>query len=185
MNLQRHTEPTASGFAILHGNLAPEGSVIRLEGLDRTRFDARARVFDDVTVAVAAIMNRAIVAGDMIVYKASILDGTEGAEDISAAIVAAGLKGVGLMVDVAIGACPSNPVIGHVAPSAAKGGPISRLREGDTISIDIEARSITAKLEAEIIPVNGAPKGKKSFGALEKYQRLVSQPDAGQDSNHP
>lgn len=174
MNAQTPTTAISAGFAILHGNVAPEGCVIRLEGIDAERFDGRARVFDDVTKAVEAIMNRHIISGDMIVFAASIHGGTVAAEDISSAVLAAGIKNVSLMFDTAIGNCPSNPIIGHVAPAASKDGPIAYVREGDIIAVDIAARTITARFDIDARRDKAAPQAKKTFAPLEKYQRLVS-----------
>jgi dihydroxy-acid dehydratase len=174
MNAHTSITETPAGFAILHGNIAPDGCVIRLEGVAGLRFEGRARLFDDVTKAVEAVMNRHIIAGDMIVFSASLFGGTTAAEDISAAVLASGIKNVSLMCDSAIGNCPSNPLIGHVAPSAAKGGPIALVREGDTIVVDIAARTIHARFDMDARKDRATPPAKKAFGPLEKYQRLVS-----------
>jgi dihydroxy-acid dehydratase len=170
------------GLAILQGNLAPEGCVIKLPPGGKLSHRGPARVFDDEESALAAVLGGAIASGDVVVIRFVGPVGGPGMPEmlaVTGAIVGAGLAGeVALLTDGRFSGASHGFVVGHIAPEAACGGPLACLREGEWVEIDVAARRIStdAPIE-ERIPrsqVRDPPSG--VFG---KYARLVSSASQG------
>lgn len=171
--------PTASGFAILHGTLAPEGCVVRLEGFDSEVFDGPARVFGSSAEALAAIRAGRVRSCDIMIIRHDDSAGmvsTSGLDDISAALGQAGADRVTVITDGRTGST-AGAFIGNVAPSAASRGPIAYVNDDDIIHIDIAGRRIDVLADIDLRRSAKAKKpGAQTFGAgaLEKYARLVT-----------
>ncbi|MFH0762741.1 MAG: dihydroxy-acid dehydratase [Candidatus Omnitrophota bacterium] len=177
------------GIAVLYGNLAPCGAVVKQSAVNAKmmKFNGRARIFNREEEAMAAILARKIKRGDCIVIRYEGPAGGPGMREMLAptsAIVGLGLSdSVALITDGRFSGGTKGPCIGHVSPEAAAGGIIAILKEGDIISIDIPARKLEVKLsKAEIEkrfknwrPV--APKIKTGY--LARYSRMVSSADKG------
>jgi len=177
------------GIAILHGNLAPDGAVVKQSGVSAKmmRFTGRARVFNQEEEAMQAIMNNKIKPGDCIVIRYEGPAGGPGMREMlapTAAIVGMGLSdSVALITDGRFSGGTKGPCIGHISPEASSGGPIAIIKDGDKITIDIPQRKIEVGLsQAEIkkrfknwkaIP----PKIKTGY--LSRYCRLVASADKG------
>jgi dihydroxy-acid dehydratase len=174
-------QPTG-GLAILHGNLAPEGCVVKISGHERPYHRGPARVFDSEEAAMAAVTGRAIQAGDVVVIRNEGPAGGPGMREmlaVTAAIVGEGLgESVALLTDGRFSGATRGLMVGHVAPEAVHGGPIAAVADGDPITIDIAARRIDVELdEAEIARRATAyrpPEPPYRNGVLAKYARLVS-----------
>jgi dihydroxy-acid dehydratase len=142
------------GFAILRGNLAPDGCVIKLAGHGRTRFRGPARVFDREPAAFEAVQQRRIRAGDIVVIRYEGPRGGPGMREmlaVTAALVGQGLGDeIALVTDGRFSGATHGFMIGHVCPEAADGGPLALLTDGDPLTIDVEAGvlSVDADLEA-------------------------------------
>lgn len=166
------------GFAILRGNLSPEGCVVKLAGPGRERHQGPARVFDDEASAFAAVQSGAIRKGDVVVIRHEGPAGAPGMPEMLA--VTAALMGRGLGDDVALitdgrfSGATRGLMVGHVAPEAARGGPIALLREGDTVVIDVDAGTLgtDANLDARRAAWV-APPPRATRGVLAKYASLV------------
>jgi dihydroxy-acid dehydratase len=174
-------------LAILKGNLSPEGSVAKITGLKSPKITGPARVFDDEQSALAAIMARKIVAGDVVVLRYLGPKGAPGMPEMLAptsALVGQGLgESVGLITDGRFSGGTWGMVVGHVAPEAHAGGLIALVEEGDTITID--ATTLTLHLhvsDAEIAARRGrwvAPQPRYTRGVLAKFARNASSASLG------
>jgi len=170
------------GLVILKGNLAPEGCVIKVAGHERLQHSGPARVFEREEDAFAAVANRRINHGDVVVIRNEGPRGGPGMREmlgVTAALVGAGLgETVALLTDGRFSGATRGLMAGHVAPEAAVGGPIALVREGDTISIDIPGRALTLEVpEAEIAArrLDWAPPAPRyATGVFARYARLVS-----------
>jgi dihydroxy-acid dehydratase len=168
-------------IVILHGNLAPQGAVAKVAGLKRSKITGPARVFDGEEACFAALQDRKIKAGDVIVIRGEGPIGGPGMREmlsITAAIVGQGLgDSVGLITDGRFSGGTHGLVVGHVAPEAWVGGPIALVRDGDTITIDAEAKKVEAHLDAaELARRQQAfklPEPREKRGVLAKYARTV------------
>ena len=170
------------GLLILRGNLAPEGGVIKVAGhLEHEPYTGKARVFDSEEDAFDAIKAKQIVAGDMVVIRYEGPKGGPGMREmlaVTAALVGQGLGDkVALLTDGRFSGATRGLMVGHVAPEAAVGGPIAALREGDTVTIDVEKRRLDvgitdAELERRLKEWTPPP-AKHTTGALAKYAKLV------------
>jgi dihydroxy-acid dehydratase len=173
---------STGGLVILRGNLAPEGCVIKVSGIDRKFQEGPARVFDCEEDAMHAVTGGHIKAGDIVVIRYEGPRGGPGMREmlgVTGAIVGAGLgDSVALMTDGRFSGATRGFMVGHVAPEAANGGPIAAVREGDSIRIDIEKRSIELKIAEEELKRRLAawdpPAVKYSSGVFAKYIKLVS-----------
>ena len=170
------------GFAILRGNLAPAGCVIKLSGHARTRHVGPARVFDSEEAVFAAVQAGAIRPGDVIVIRFEGPAGGPGMREmlaVTAALVGQGLGDeVALITDGRFSGATVGFMIGHVSPEAALGGPLARIREGDRVVIDVVARrlDVEAKLDArEPVP----PPRARPRGVLGKYAATVRSASEG------
>jgi dihydroxy-acid dehydratase len=174
-------KPTG-GLVILFGNLAPEGCVVKIAGYGRTVHEGPARVFDCEEDAFAAVQAGRIRAGDVVVIRYEGPRGGPGMREmlgVTGAIVGAQLgEAVALLTDGRFSGATRGLMAGHVAPEAAVGGPIALLEDGDRITFDVEARTLTAALsEAEWTARRDRwrpPAPRMTAGVLAKYARVVS-----------
>ena len=172
--------PTGT-LAVLKGNLATEGSVVKTGGVTRLKHTGPARVFDSEEAAAQAIANREIQAGDVLVIRYEGPRGGPGMREmlsVTAALVGQGLgEQVALMTDGRFSGATHGLMVGHVAPEAAVGGPIAVLRDGDAITVDVEARRLDVAASADEMADRlreWKPADAHLTGALGKYARLVS-----------
>jgi len=178
------------GFGILYGNLAPEGCVAKLAGHGEFSFTGPARVFENEQAAFAAVQGRKINAGDVIVIRNEGPSGGPGMREmlaVTAALVGQGLdNSVALMTDGRFSGATYGFMVGHVAPEAARGGPIALLREGDTITIDVDQRSIHTNADLDSRRAGWQPRQRQyNSGALAKYAFLVSSASQGAVTSFP
>src|SRR5882757_660759 len=179
-------KPTG-GLVILKGNIAPEGCVIKVAGHNFVTFSGPARVFDDEETAFAAVENKSIKAGDVIVIRYEGPKGGPGMREmlqVTAALIGAGLgDSVALLTDGRFSGATHGFMAGHVAPEAANGGPIAAINDGDIVSFDIPKRTLTVKLtDAEIqrrLSTWKAPQPRFTSGVMAKYALLVSSSSLG------
>ena len=174
-------------LAILRGSLAPDGAVIKIAGMGSTRFVGKARVFDAEEAAFDAISKRKIVEGDVVVIRYEGPKGGPGMREmlaVTAALVGQGLgEKVAMVTDGRFSGATRGFMVGHVAPEAMVGGPISLVKDGDTIELDIKK----GKVELEISKAEIRKRQKKwkpikphyVSGALAKYASLVSSASEG------
>ena len=175
------------GLAILHGNLAPDGCVVKLAGHARRRHTGPARVFESEEGAFEAVTHGWIEAGDVVVIRNEGPAGGPGMREmlaVTAAINGAGLgEHVALLTDGRFSGATHGFMAGHVAPEAARGGPIAAVRDGDEITIDVDTRRLDVALEdAEIaarVAAYVAPHNPDMTGVLKKYARDVSSASHG------
>jgi dihydroxy-acid dehydratase len=175
-------KPTG-GFAILHGNVAPDGCVVKLAGHERRRHVGPARVFGGEEAAMAAVLAKEIVAGDVVVIRGEGPAGGPGMREmlaVTAAIVGEGLgESVALITDGRFSGATHGFMAAHIAPEAVRGGPIGALQDGDELSIDVDARRIDVALTDEQIAERlrsyapPARDGERLEVAIAKYAKLV------------
>ncbi|MFQ5880386.1 MAG: dihydroxy-acid dehydratase [Dehalococcoidia bacterium] len=174
-------EPVGT-LAVLRGNLAPEGAVIKTSGGVNRQHTGPARVFDCEEEAFAAISRREIKEGDVVVIRYEGPKGGPGMREmlaVTAALVGQGLgEKVALITDGRFSGATHGLMVGHVAPEAAVGGAIALLRDGDVVTMDIDKRRLEVSLPAEELNRRRqewqAPQPRYTAGALAKYTRLVS-----------
>ncbi len=177
----------AGGLAILRGNLAPEGAVVKLAGTERTGQTGPARVFESEEECFKAVKAQEIQPGDVIVIRNEGPAGGPGMREmlqVTAAIVGEGLgEEVALLTDGRFSGATRGLMIGHVAPEAAKGGPIAALRDGDQVTIDVAARTMSVDLSdeeiAERVAAYEPPEPAYTSGVLAKYAKSVGSASAG------
>ena len=177
------------GLQILWGNLAPDGCVVKRSAVaeEMLRHTGPARVFDGEEDAIAAIYAGKIVPGDVVVIRYEGPSGGPGMREMlnpTSALAGMGLdKTVALITDGRFSGASRGASIGHVSPEAAAGGPICLVQEGDSITIDIPAASITLEVSEEELSrrraVWEAPEPKVKTGWLSRYARMVSSADLG------
>jgi dihydroxy-acid dehydratase len=178
------------GFGILYGNLAPQGCVAKLAGHGEFRFRGPARVFESEDDCFRAVQAREIKTGEVIVIRNEGPRGGPGMREmlaVTAALVGQGLDtSVALMTDGRFSGATYGFMVGHVAPEAARGGPIGLLHDGDMITIDVDARRVDtdADLEARRADWRPRPHAYPS-GALAKYAYLVSSASEGAVTSFP
>jgi dihydroxy-acid dehydratase len=179
--LDEPLKPTG-GFAILHGNVAPEGCVVKLAGHERRKHTGPARVFEREEAAMAAVLAKQIEPRDVIVIRNEGPAGGPGMREmlaVTAAIVGEGLgEEVALITDGRFSGATHGFMAAHVAPEAARGGPIGALRDGDEMTIDVDARRIDAALADEQIArrvdaYRAPPADGRLEVAIAKYAKLV------------
>jgi dihydroxy-acid dehydratase len=143
------------GFAILRGNVAPDGCVVKLSGHERRKHVGPARVFDGEEAAMAAVMGHGISAGDVVVIRGEGPAGGPGMREmllVTAAITGEGLgEEVALITDGRFSGATRGFMAAHVAPEAVRGGPIAAIRDGDEVTIDADAGRLDVALSAEEI----------------------------------
>jgi dihydroxy-acid dehydratase len=175
------------GLAILRGNLAPDGAVIKLAGTERSGQTGPARVFESEEECFRAVKDQTIASGDVIVIRNEGPAGGPGMREmlqVTAAIVGEGLGDeVALITDGRFSGGTRGLMVGHVAPEAAKGGPIAALRDGDEVTIDVTQRRLDVSLtDAEIaarVAAYEAPEPEYSTGVMAKYARSVGSASHG------
>jgi dihydroxy-acid dehydratase len=179
-------KPTG-GLAILRGNVAPEGCVVKLAGHERRLHKGPARVFEGEEQAMAAVTAGRIQAGDVVVIRNEGPAGGPGMREmlaVTAALVGEGLgEHVALITDGRFSGATHGFMAGHVAPEAALGGPIAAVRDGDEITIDVDARRLDVALSDDEIRtrVEAYERPQRDYPgvALAKYARLVSSAATG------
>jgi len=175
------------GLVILKGNLAPDGCVVKVAGHAMTSFRGPARVFDREEDAFAAVMTGQIKAGDVVVIRYEGPAGGPGMREmlsVTAAIVGAGLgESVALLTDGRFSGATHGLMAGHVAPEAAKKGPIAALKSGDIIVFDVPARTLNVELPQREIKARLSkwkpPVPRYTSGVMAKYARHVSSASEG------
>ena len=174
-------------LAILRGNLAEDGAVAKISGLKTIKMTGPARVFESEEETLTAILAGGIKAGDVVVIRHEGPRGGPGMREMLAptsALMGAGLgDSVGLITDGRFSGATHGLVVGHVAPEAATGGLIGLVREGDSITVDADARVLSLNVpEAEILKRRAgwtAPPPRFTRGVLAKYARVVSSASRG------
>jgi dihydroxy-acid dehydratase len=179
-------KPTG-GLAILRGNLAPEGCVVKLAGHERLAHTGPARVFESEEDAMAAVTAGSIGSGDVVVIRNEGPAGGPGMREmlaVTAALVGEGLgEEVALITDGRFSGATHGLMAGHIAPESVRGGPIGIVRDGDQITLDVETRRLDVALSDEEIEARvreyRPPKQPAAGVALTKYARLVSSASQG------
>jgi dihydroxy-acid dehydratase len=185
-SLSNPLKPTG-GLVILKGNLAPEGCVIKVAGYDRVYHRGPARVFDREEDAMRAVTHGMINAGDVVVIRYEGPRGGPGMREmlgVTGAIVGAGLgDSVALLTDGRFSGATRGFMAGHVAPEAARGGPIALVEEGDMIVFDINARRLDVELSDTVLKERLSkwqePAPRYLSGVFAKYAALVSSASEG------
>ena len=181
--LSEPLKPTG-GFAILHGNVAPDGCVVKLAGHERRTHTGPARVFEGEEAAMAAVLAKTIRPGEVVVIRGEGPAGGPGMREmlaVTAAIVGEGLgESVALITDGRFSGATHGFMAAHIAPEAACGGPIAAIRDGDEVKIDVDSRRIDVALsEAELaarLAGYSPPRTEDDHleVAIRKYARLVA-----------
>jgi dihydroxy-acid dehydratase len=179
-------KPTG-GLAILRGSLAPEGAVVKLAGHERLRHGGPARVFDSEEECFAAVKARSIEPGDVVVIRYEGPAGGPGMREmlhVTAALVGEGLGDeVALITDGRFSGATHGLMVGHIAPEAFRGGPLAAVRDGDTITLDVEARRLDLDIPAEELEARLAawtpPAPRYTRGVFAKYAAEVSSASEG------
>ncbi len=175
------------GFAILRGNLAPEGCVVKLSGHDRLEHRGAARVFESEEDAFASVMAKEVQPGEVVVIRNEGPSGGPGMREmlhVTAALVGEGLgDSVALITDGRFSGATHGFMAGHVAPEAPHGGPIAALRDGDTVIFDVANRELNVDLTDDELSERLAgyepPEPKYNGGVLGKYARQVGSASEG------
>jgi dihydroxy-acid dehydratase len=175
------------GLIILKGNLAPEGCVVKVAGHERPFHQGPARVFEREEEAMSAVTRGEIKPGDVVVIRYEGPRGGPGMREmlgVTGALVGAGLgESVALLTDGRFSGATRGLMIGHIAPEAALGGPLAALREGDRVTIDLDARRLEVDLSEDEIAARlaewTAPPARYQSGVFAKYAALVSSASEG------
>jgi dihydroxy-acid dehydratase len=178
---------STGGLAILRGNIAPEGCVVKVAGTERMHHQGPARVFESEEDAFAAVKARGIEPGDVVVIRNEGPAGGPGMREmlqVTAALVGEGLgEEVALLTDGRFSGATRGLMAGHVSPEAPHGGPIGAIRDGDTITFDVEGRRLDVDLSDDEIAARvaeyQAPAPAYSNGVMAKYARQVSSASQG------
>jgi dihydroxy-acid dehydratase len=176
------------GIAVLRGNLAPEGAVVKQSAVSKEmlRFEGTARIFECEEDAQQAILSGNIREGDAVVIRYEGPRGGPGMREMLAptsAIMGMGLKRVVLLTDGRFSGGTRGPCVGHISPEAAEGGPLGLVREGDRIEVDVPGRALHWKVDpteqARRQAAWSAPPPKISQGYLARYASLVTSAHTG------
>jgi dihydroxy-acid dehydratase len=180
--LDEALKPTG-GFAILRGNIAPDGCVVKLSGHERRVHTGPARVFDGEEAAMAAVLGKEIAEGDVVVIRGEGPAGGPGMREmlaVTAALVGEGLgETVVLITDGRFSGATHGFMVAHVAPEAVRGGPIGALADSDEITIDVDARTLSVALDdgqlaERLSAYTPAPRADEHVDvAIQKYAKLV------------
>jgi len=176
-----------SHLRILYGNLAPEGAVAKITGKEGTRFSGRAKVYRSEEKALRGILDGKVKAGNVVVIRDEGPVGGPGMREMlspTSAIMGRGLgNDVALITDGRFSGGSHGFVVGHITPEAAVGGPLAVVKNGDTITIDAEADTITLEIKQKELKQRlkdwTPPKPKVRRGALAKYAKLVAPASLG------
>jgi dihydroxy-acid dehydratase len=171
----------------LRGNLAPDGCLIKLAGTERTRHAGPARVFDSEESCTRAVRAGEVAAGDVLVVRYEGPAGGPGMREmlsVTSSVVGAGLgESVALVTDGRFSGATRGLMVGHVAPEAARGGPLAVVRDGDTIVIDVSGGSLEVELSGEQLAERLAawepPAPQFDFGVFARYRACVGSASAG------
>jgi dihydroxy-acid dehydratase len=174
-------------LAVLRGNLAPDGSLVKAAGTARRTHRGPARVFDSEEACADAVRAGLVRDGDVLVVRYEGPAGGPGMREmlsVTSSVVGAGLgETVALVTDGRFSGATRGLMVGHVSPEAARGGPLAAVRDGDTISIDVEARSLSVELEAEELDARLAgwtpPELPYATGVFGRYRALVGSASEG------
>lgn len=174
---------STGGFAILRGNVAPDGCVVKLAGHERRKHTGPARVFDGEEAAMAAVLAKRVEAGDVVVIRGEGPAGGPGMREmlsVTAAIVGEGLgETVALITDGRFSGATHGFMAAHVTPEAVRGGPIGALADGDEVTIDVDSRRIDVALSDEEIARRVSAYEQPARAeehievAIQKYAKLV------------
>jgi dihydroxy-acid dehydratase len=170
------------GLVVLRGNIAPDGAVLKISGVNKLHHQGPAKVFDSEEAAFAAVKDRKISPGDVVVIRYEGPKGGPGMREmlaVTAAIVGQGLgESVGLITDGRFSGATRGLMVGHVSPEAQVGGPIALLHAGDSVTIDAERRLLQADLTSDEFAQRlknwRQPEQRYNKGSLFKYAKLVS-----------
>jgi dihydroxy-acid dehydratase len=181
------------GLAVLRGNLAPEGCVVKLAGHERLHHRGPARVFDSEEDCFAAVADRRIQPGDVVVIRYEGPAGGPGMREmlhVTGALVGEGLgDAVALVTDGRFSGATHGLMVGHISPEAVRGGPIAALEDGDTVVIDVEARTLSVELSEDELAARVArwspPRPRYEDGVFAKYAALVSSASEGAVTRPP
>ncbi|HUF62837.1 MAG TPA: dihydroxy-acid dehydratase [Verrucomicrobiales bacterium] len=176
-----------SHLVVLYGNLAPEGAVAKISGKEGESFTGTARVFESEESAMEAILNKTVVAGDVVVIRMEGPRGGPGMREMlgpTSAVTGRGLgKEVALITDGRFSGGSHGFVVGHICPEAFAGGPIALIRNGDRITIDAQDHTLTLHVdEAGLAARRSAwsqPEPRYRRGVLSKYARVVTSASTG------
>jgi dihydroxy-acid dehydratase len=179
------------GLTILRGSLAPDGCVVKLAGHERRHHRGPARVFDSEVECFAAVRERKIKEGDVVVIRYEGPVGGPGMQEmlsVTGALVGEGLgESVALLTDGRFSGGTHGLMIGHVAPEAAVGGPIALVEEGDTIVVDVDAKALNLEVDEATLAERRArwrpPAPRYTSGVMAKYAALVSSASEGAITN--
>ncbi|HVU78205.1 MAG TPA: dihydroxy-acid dehydratase [Gaiellaceae bacterium] len=179
-------KPTG-GLAILRGNLAPDGCVVKLAGHERTMHRGPARVFDSEEECFAAVKARAILPGDVVVIRYEGPAGGPGMREmlhVTAALVGEGLGDeVALITDGRFSGATHGLMVGHIAPEAFRGGPIALLHDGDMVTVDVEARRLDMDVDPGELDRRRSewrqPEPRYTSGVFAKYAATVGSASEG------
>lgn len=182
-----HPIKPTGGLVILKGNLAPEGCVVKVAGHSMTKFQGPAKVYDREEDAFVAVKAGQVKAGDVVIIRYEGPSGGPGMREmlgVTAAIVGAGLgESVALLTDGRFSGATHGLMAGHVAPEAAKGGPIAAVKNGDTITFDISKRRLDVALSQKEILSRlkkvKPPVPRYTSGVMGKYAKHVSSASEG------
>jgi dihydroxy-acid dehydratase len=178
------------GYGILYGDLAPEGCVVKLAGHGALFFEGSARVFESEEACFEVVQNNGINKGDVVIIRNEGPAGGPGMREmlgVTAALVGQDLADhVALITDGRFSGASYGFVIGHVAPEAAHGGPIAHVRDGDKITIDVEARTINVDADLTSRAKGWTPpKPRYPNGAYAKFAKLVGSASKGAVTSFP
>jgi dihydroxy-acid dehydratase len=181
------------GLVILKGNIAPEGCVAKISGHERLEHRGPARVFESEEDAMAAVTNKKIKAGDVVVIRNEGPKGGPGMREmlsVTGAIVGEGLgSSVALLTDGRFSGATHGLMAGHVSPEAALGGPIAAVRDGDMIRFDVAKRLLEVEISDEALQQRlkewKAPQPRYPTGVFAKYGALVSSASQGAITRPP
>ena len=181
------------GLAVLRGNLAPAGCVVKLAGHERLHHRGPARVFDSEEDCFAAVAARRIEPGDVVVIRYEGPAGGPGMREmlhVTGALVGEGLGDeVALVTDGRFSGATHGLMVGHISPEAVRGGPIAALEDGDTVVIDVEARTLSVELSEDELAARLArwspPRPRYEDGVFAKYAALVSSASEGAVTRPP
>ena len=175
------------GLVILRGNLAPDGAVMKVAGTKHLTHEGPARVFDGERAAFDAVARGEIMSGEVVVIRYEGPKGGPGMQEMLAVTGALMGQGLGddvtLLTDGRFSGATHGPMIGHVAPEAAVGGPIALIQDGDIVSMDVETRDLSFKVFDDEINRRrrewNAPPPRYESGVMAKYAKLVSSASIG------
>jgi dihydroxy-acid dehydratase len=187
--LSSHAEPFAATGALhaLRGNLAPDGSLVKLAGVSHRSHRGPARVFDDEETCTEAVRSGLVRPGDVLVVRYEGPAGGPGMREmlsVTASVVGAGLgESVAMVTDGRFSGATRGLMVGHVAPEAARGGPLAVVRDGDTIAIEVDTDSVRVEVDdaelADRLKTWRRPAPRYSGGVVARYEALVGSASEG------